>query len=141
MRGTLQERFSAKFKRGEANECWEWNGAISKGYGSIGEGGQHGKILKAHVVAWELHHNQIVPDKMCVRHTCDNPSCVNPAHLVIGTHQQNMRDMTERGRHGNLIKTHCPNGHEYNDSNTYFYKTERHCKTCKRERQIIRRAA
>jgi len=79
------------------DDCWEWQGHhIRKGYGqyTVREPLQ----MLAHRVAWELHHKQEVPEGMCVCHTCDNPPCVNPAHLYLGTHTDNMRDRAERGR-------------------------------------------
>lgn len=83
--------------------CWPWTASVDKnGYGQIGEGGTNGKMLKAHRVSWELHNGPIPIGEgyhgICVRHSCDNPGCVNPAHLDEGSHQDNMTDMKKRGR-------------------------------------------
>ena len=79
-------------------ECWEWSGARNKGYGVFSVHGSKPRV--AHVVAWELHTGRQLPDGMVVRHTCDNPPCCNPAHLLLGTHGDNNRDKAERGRCG-----------------------------------------
>lgn len=75
----------------QKSECEEWQGPRSRaGYGRVGRG-------YAHRVAYERLHGPI-PAGMVVRHRCDNPPCVNPAHLELGTHADNMRDMAARGR-------------------------------------------
>jgi len=99
MRGTLEERFWEKvaFLGAEPDECWEWRGAKSEqGYGYI-RGSGHGSMLRAHRIAWELANGPISAGT-CVLHRCDNPSCVNPAHLFLGTSTDNSHDMVNKGR-------------------------------------------
>lgn len=72
------------------------------GYGQIKEGAPSRKMLGAHRVSYEIHNGSILvskdPHDNCVRHTCDNRSCVNPNHLILGTHQDNVDDMVKKGR-------------------------------------------
>lgn len=98
-RRALRERFHEKVDRsGGPDACWPWTAYRRvHGYGEIGAGGRRGRILKAHRVAYELENGPI-PDGMVVRHKCDNPPCCNPAHLELGTQQDNIADMSERGR-------------------------------------------
>lgn len=78
------------------NGCWEWQGAESYGYGMIMRNRQR---LRVHRVSYELWCEPI-PEGMVIRHSCDNPSCVNPSHLLPGTQAQNVQDTVVRGRHG-----------------------------------------
>lgn len=93
---TPAERLEAYVKRGQPNECWEWTRGCSKGYGNLSVG--NGKYRPAHIVAWEIANNTALPKGMVIRHTCDNPPCCNPAHLLIGTPADNMADKVARGR-------------------------------------------
>lgn len=75
--------------------CWEWRGAVSSsGYGNIN---LNPGTLKAHRVAFRIFHGKDPKEKL-VLHTCDNRLCCNPAHLFLGTNQDNMTDMTSKGR-------------------------------------------
>lgn len=81
--------------------CWLWTGAkngVQDCYGRIqAEGGRGSRVLSAHHVAYELLVGQI-PSGLCVLHHCDNPACVNPSHLFLGTKGDNCRDRTRKGR-------------------------------------------
>lgn len=92
----LAERFWGRVDRsGGPDACWEWTkGRHRQGYGKIKVDRRH---LFAHRVAWELTHGTI-PDGLLVLHKCDNPPCCNPAHLFLGTHQDNSDDMIAKGR-------------------------------------------
>jgi hypothetical protein len=81
-----------------------------------------------------------VPPGKIVRHTCDNPPCVNPLHLMNGTSADNSRDMVLRGRTRpwNEGKTHCIRGHEFTPENTLTWGTKRACRTCKQKREAER---
>ena len=86
-------RFWSKVDK--SGECWEWTGSFtSRGYGKMGIC----RMTKsAHRLSAEIHFGPI-PDGMVVMHTCDNPSCVRPEHLRIGTYKENTRDCVNKGR-------------------------------------------
>lgn len=86
----IAERFWQKVVK--TDTCWNWTGAKIKGYGVINVSG---KNVFAHRLSYQLHFRE--PDAL-VLHSCDNPSCVNPAHLFLGTYQDNMDDMVSKGR-------------------------------------------
>ena len=93
----LEQRFWEKVQRKGESECWSWASAFgSKGYGIFWVGGTRRNDM-AHRVAYELTHTKI-PEGLLVRHSCDNPSCVNPNHLLLGTQKDNVRDALERNR-------------------------------------------
>ena len=80
---------------GAPDDCWLWTGPRNReGYGVAG---CLGRTLRANRIAYEAAHGPIPPGHF-VRHSCDNPPCVNPAHLLVGTPADNMNDKVERGR-------------------------------------------
>jgi len=97
-----------------------------------------GRRVSAHRLAF-IAVNGPIPRGMHVLHRCDKRDCVNPDHLYLGTHQQNMADAKAKGRFVNQKKTHCPAGHEYTGENTLVVRRAgsdgliRFCRTCKRE--------
>lgn len=92
----ISERFWPRVVKGDG--CWLWTGYRDrKGYGFLGAGTERGKTALAHRVAWELTYGTIDGD-LCILHRCDNPSCVRPDHLFIGTRGDNNEDMWQKGR-------------------------------------------
>jgi HNH endonuclease len=93
--------------------CWEWTAGRGKfGYGSLWWQGDYGK---AHRVAWELFRGP-VPVGLFVLHRCDNPPCVNPEHLFLGTQKDNMLDCYNKGRHYHLGSRDIQQGEQNNNS-------------------------
>lgn len=97
-RKTLEERFWEKVDK--SGDCWMWMACRDqRGYGQFALGaGQRDNSTKAHRLAWEIVNRTSVPKGMCVCHTCDNPPCVNPAHLFLASHSENMLDKAAKGR-------------------------------------------
>jgi len=100
----MKRRFWAKVNK--TDTCWLWTAAkIGGGYGYFAvlpknetRGWNSGSICKAaHRVSW-IMHNSNIPEGLLVLHKCDNPSCVNPAHLFLGTFRDNSTDMVRKGR-------------------------------------------
>lgn len=91
------ERFEGKYIPEPNSGCWLWIGSLlPKGYGCFST--SKGNNERAHRFAWRNLKGPI-PEGMFVCHKCDTPSCVNPDHLFLGTHQDNMRDRNRKNRH------------------------------------------
>lgn len=83
----------------ELGPCWVWTASADRrGYGKIGVGGAHTGWVRAPRVSYFLFHG-FIPPNLFVLHECDNPSCVRPSHLSVGTNADNMHHMTLRKRH------------------------------------------
>lgn len=92
---TLEERFWGYVDVRGPDECWPWTGAHNeKGYGCIGV---EGKVYRAHRISVWLDRGDAALG-LVVRHKCDNPPCVNPNHLTVGTQGENLKDAYDRGR-------------------------------------------
>jgi len=95
-----QARFWAKVEKRGADDCWPWLAGCTGSYG-YGVLKAQGRYLRAHRLAYILTHGPITPVNRVVRHTCDNPPCCNPSHLLLGTQVNNAEDRETRGNHGN----------------------------------------
>lgn len=105
-RRPLLERYWEKVLK--TNACWLWMGSRDGGgYGLIGSGGENGRLLKAHRVAWEIVNGPI-PEDMVVMHKCDTPSCVRPDHLQLGTVAENNADRKSKGRNASTAGERHP---------------------------------
>lgn len=144
VRGDDAARFWSYVVRLGTDECWTWTGASTDGrYGffSVAEQGKR-RHMTAHRFAYELLVGPIPPGLVLDHFACDNPRCVNPAHLKAVV----QRDNALRSKTGpsavNSRKTHCVNGHEFTEVNTRPTRSgSRSCRACARETQWRRRRA
>lgn len=117
----------------KTDSCWIWEGAkTTDGYGVYRS---RGKNYLVHRQAWTEAHGQEIPVGMVVCHTCDNPPCVNPDHLWLGTPLENNADKVRKNRHytGGAPKSEtCKRNHEWTPENTIIGPDgKRRCRTCK----------
>lgn len=125
----LELAFWSHVERRGPDDCWLWTGRRDTwGYGALSF---RGKSYVASRLSWAIA-NHAQPDGY-VCHSCDNPPCVNPAHLWLGDAAANNADKVAKGRHHNQRKTHCRKGHPYSGDNAYVFRGWRYCKECNRE--------
>lgn len=113
--------------------CWPWTGGRGKGkdnYGRFNLDGKH--VVRVHRLVYTLMVGPI-PAGLHLRHTCDNPPCVNPEHLIPSTRAENMADMKAKGRGSGRFKDvpKCASGHDFDEANTYYWNGHRQCRKCK----------
>lgn len=102
--------------------CWQWQRyTYGNGYAAISVAG---KQRLAHRVSYEVSVGPI-PEGMVIDHLCRNKRCVNPAHLEVVTSRENTR---------RAMRTHCINGHEFDEENTWMHEGKRYCRACRRKR-------
>ena len=135
----------------DPDHCWLWQGLVSgHGYGRLPWRQMN---FTAHRISYELHYGSF-PSWLLVLHRCDTRLCCRPDHLFLGTHQDNVDDMIAKGHYrreprGPSLRTHCKQGHEYTEENTYHHPVNgRLCRECtriktrrkKKERRAHKRA-
>ena len=130
---SFEEKFTEKLLIDRSTSCWIWVGCIgTRGYGLMTV---NKKTMSAHRLSY-LHFVGDIPRGMFVCHSCDNPSCVNPRHLWVGTPKDNTADMMQKGRRKGPNKrndAHCLHGHKWNIANTYRHPNGwRICRKCRR---------
>lgn len=128
------------------DDCWEWMGGrylVGLPYGRFTTA-DHRAVPAHRWLLGELRGQELGPEELGLHH-CDNPPCVNPGHLYVGSAVQNAIDRESRGRGNNWIakerslRTHCAKGHRYDEQNTIWRKRGsamcRDCRECGREAQ------
>lgn len=141
-------RFWANVDKRGADECWPWIGSL--------HGRESARIMassiryQAPAFSWMLEHQQPFPEGKEACHSCDNPPCVNPAHIWPGTHQENMDDCIAKGRARKnpaavaaARRAHptCKNGHTRTEDSFIFWGRHGHrrCRICEDIRQAKKR--
>lgn len=130
-----EQRFWNKVAPVDERGCTDWTAFRDKdGYGYFK---LNGRMRLAHRVSYAMSGQTLDPD-MEIDHLCRNRACVRVEHLEQVPHVENV----QRGESGKYLRerTHCPQGHEYNQENTRWYKGSRNCRVCDRNRQRTKRS-
>lgn len=138
-----QSRIEGRIKQDPKSGCWIWTGLKhATGYGYVS---YLGRKYQAHRFVYETMSGEIPLGKILC-HTCDNPECVNPAHMFIGTHATNAEDKVLKKRHPRSSATTCKNGHQITPENNYYAvhptsgRKYRRCRACIADMNSRRRA-
>jgi hypothetical protein len=126
-------RFDAKVRR-QPGGCWTWTGtAVRDGRGTIK---LNGSMVSAPRIAKVIADRAWAADDVFACHSCDNPSCVNPAHIWWGTAGDNIRDAATKGRRiGRPPRSHCAMGHALTGDNLRMSRGHKVCRACAIDRQ------
>ena len=131
---TRETKFWSRVEVGRPNDCWNWTGCVTSGYGQVYRAP---KFLLAHRYAWEISVGPL-SDRLTLHHICRNKVCVNPNHLVPLDWSTHTRIDSHNAR-----KTHCPRGHPYDEANTIHTsppRPQRVCRTCRNNHHNKRRS-
>jgi hypothetical protein len=133
------DRFWARVEK--TDTCWLWTGSLNKdGYGQCFTGRVRRAETSAHRWAYVALVGPI-PDGLVIDHLCRVRNCVNPAHMELVTPRENTLRSPVALAALNAMKTHCLQGHPYDEANTYLYRGMRFCRTCYRAKERRRQAA
>lgn len=138
------DRLMARTRKDESG-CWLWTGPVRSTKWAANRYGHFAVYRDGKRIAQNTHRcmwfavNGLPPEGMCVCHSCDEPLCVNPDHLWLGTKRDNTMDMVSKKRHHLNRKTHCVRGHPLSGDNVYVDPNGyRNCKACKSETQRLK---
>lgn len=132
---TIKNKLLARVYISKETGCWEWLGARTHGgYGMLVlRNIPNARTRYVHRLSYIVHIG-LFNETLDVCHKCDNPPCINPHHLWLGTHAQNMKDSSQKGRR---TRSHCKRGHPLNNESVYIQKKTgfRFCLNCQKMRQ------
>lgn len=138
LRGSAAERFWRNVERADSEACWQWTGTkSSRGYGRMTT--FKSSSTPAHHVAIWLD-GRAIPAGMVVDHLCRNRMCVNPAHLRVVSPKVNSLENSAGPTAKNAAKTHCVNGHPFDEQNTIAWRGTRRCRACQSKMAANRQA-